>query len=430
MKKKAACLAMILVFGIAGTTFAKVNPFSDVPVNHWSYESVSMLAKAGIVDGYVDGSFRGHRTLTRYEMAQIVANAMTKSDRADAQMKAAIDKLAIEFAAELNKIDPPVEHSEKKAGSIVFDGETMIEYAKVGSKEHYGASAFEWRQRVNVNGDFNDHISFFARIQAGDQMSGDAKSKPMQFSRLGFTVKNLIGKDSVLTIGRLPIAIGRGLAFADTDNNDGIMLKNKFGKALVTSYYLSESGSVDASKNPIEVDVTGINVDYTANKQFIFNIHAFKAEKAAPLKEKTSFKEVALSYELKKGVNLLGDYIKSNAPGNPNAYAVQLAYNWKSGMRKKMFYGWEKHVNPLIAHDQGISIAYIHVDAQSIPNYGNGLFKGGYGNVGADNIKGIVYGYENMLEKNLHFYATYSDLKQIAGTKKDNKTVIGIELFY
>ena len=97
-------LALVFILGIAGTAFAAANPFVDVPAKHWAYESVSKLAAAGIVDGYGDGTFRGDKTMTRYEMAQIVAKAMAKSDKADAQMKATIDKLAVEFAAELNNL--------------------------------------------------------------------------------------------------------------------------------------------------------------------------------------------------------------------------------------------------------------------------------------------------------------------------------------
>ena len=54
------------------------NPFADVPAGHWAYESINKLAAAGVVEGYGDGSFRGDRLMTRYEMAQIVAKAMAQ----------------------------------------------------------------------------------------------------------------------------------------------------------------------------------------------------------------------------------------------------------------------------------------------------------------------------------------------------------------
>ena len=54
----------------------KVSPFSDVPENHWARNAVIMLASKGITDGYGDGSFRGDRNITRYEVAQLLAKVI------------------------------------------------------------------------------------------------------------------------------------------------------------------------------------------------------------------------------------------------------------------------------------------------------------------------------------------------------------------
>ena len=62
MKKNLiVALALVFVLGIAGTAFAAANPFVDVPAKHWAYDAVSKLAKAGILDGYGDGTYRGER---------------------------------------------------------------------------------------------------------------------------------------------------------------------------------------------------------------------------------------------------------------------------------------------------------------------------------------------------------------------------------
>lgn len=44
-------------------------PFSDVPRDHWAFEAVEKLRKAGIVQGYPDGTYGGGRPLTRFEFA-------------------------------------------------------------------------------------------------------------------------------------------------------------------------------------------------------------------------------------------------------------------------------------------------------------------------------------------------------------------------
>lgn len=87
MKKTlTACLGLVFAVAVA----MAANPFVDVPANHWAYKAVMDLSKAGIVDGMGDGTFKGDKTVTRYEMAQIVAKAMVNADKADAKAKATI----------------------------------------------------------------------------------------------------------------------------------------------------------------------------------------------------------------------------------------------------------------------------------------------------------------------------------------------------
>lgn len=68
--------------------------FPDVPENHWAYEAVTRLAGNDIVQGYEDGKFHGERTMTRYEMAEIIYNALSKGAKAE-------KKLVEEFRPEL-----------------------------------------------------------------------------------------------------------------------------------------------------------------------------------------------------------------------------------------------------------------------------------------------------------------------------------------
>ena len=70
----AAVLAATAVLGV--TTAFAANPFSDVTPDSWAYQSVSQLANAGIINGYPDGTFKGQKDITRFEMAQMIAKAM------------------------------------------------------------------------------------------------------------------------------------------------------------------------------------------------------------------------------------------------------------------------------------------------------------------------------------------------------------------
>lgn len=68
-----AALAFVLV---APAAFAQ--PFADVPTNHWAYDAIAELAAKGIVEGYPDGTFKGDRAMTRYEMAMVVARLLAR----------------------------------------------------------------------------------------------------------------------------------------------------------------------------------------------------------------------------------------------------------------------------------------------------------------------------------------------------------------
>jgi hypothetical protein len=52
--------------------------FSDVPSDHWAYDAVQELAQSGIIIGYPDGTFKGHRQMTRYEFAMAISRVMEK----------------------------------------------------------------------------------------------------------------------------------------------------------------------------------------------------------------------------------------------------------------------------------------------------------------------------------------------------------------
>jgi hypothetical protein len=162
-------LALVFVLGIAATAFAApANPFVDVPAKHWAYGAVAKLVKAGVVDGYGDGTFRGDRAMTRYEMAQVVAKAMARSEKADAETKALIDKLAVEFAAELNNLGVRVAKLEANQPNVKFAGAfaarwTNEEYKAAPPAGKSNVSA-QYRLRLDGTAKVDDKTSFAFRF--------------------------------------------------------------------------------------------------------------------------------------------------------------------------------------------------------------------------------------------------------------------------
>lgn len=91
----------------AGTIQDRGNDlFPDVPANHWAYEYVTALHKAGILEGYPDGTFSGDRMMTRYEFAAIVYRTIMAGAASNPALNrdGTLDKLAKEFSSEMKYI--------------------------------------------------------------------------------------------------------------------------------------------------------------------------------------------------------------------------------------------------------------------------------------------------------------------------------------
>ena len=139
--KKSLVLAMAMALGVTASAYA-ANPFSDVPAGHWAYDSISKLAAAGVIEGYGDDTFRGDRLMTRYEMAQIVAKAMAKG--------ANVDKLAAEFADELDALGVRVAALEKKSDNVKITGQFRWSYASYKDQVDVAAGGAETKSHTNL----------------------------------------------------------------------------------------------------------------------------------------------------------------------------------------------------------------------------------------------------------------------------------------
>ena len=174
MKKTlVSALATAIVVGAASTTFAAANPFSDVPRDHWAYDAVSQLAADGVVEGYGDGTYRGDRNITRYEMAQMVAKAMAKGDMS-ASDRALVDRLAAEFADELNNLGVRVSNLERNADMVKWNGKLRYTYENIRRENLHrdrdnGVVLF----RLDPTAEVNDHWHVKARLDATTSLRDD-----------------------------------------------------------------------------------------------------------------------------------------------------------------------------------------------------------------------------------------------------------------
>ena len=193
--KKSLVLAMAMALGVTASAYA-ANPFSDVPAGHWAYDSINKLAAAGVIEGYGDSTFGGDKLMTRYEMAQIVAKAMAKG--------ANVDKLAAEFADELDNLGVRVAALEKKSDNVKVTGEVRYLYKDIKDDSYEN----NLRSRLWVNGQINDDWSYTGMIentQYFDNNNGDEKTE--------FNRAYVEGK-----IGGLAVTAGRYNAFLANGN--------------------------------------------------------------------------------------------------------------------------------------------------------------------------------------------------------------------
>ena len=163
--KKILALAAVAAL-TAGVSAYAANPFSDVTADDWAYQAVSDLSAQGVVEGYPDGTFKGERNMTRYELAQIVARLMAKEDQLNAQQQATLDKLAGEYADELANLGVRVANLEKKVGNISWSGDARMQYQHALNDDGKAKDADVWsgRMRINVQGQVNDQVTVNGRF--------------------------------------------------------------------------------------------------------------------------------------------------------------------------------------------------------------------------------------------------------------------------
>lgn len=209
------------------------NAFSDVTPDDWSYKAVSQLADEGVIDGYPDGTFKGNKNITRYEMGQIVARLMAKEDTLTTDQKATLDKLSSDYAGELDTLGVRVDKLENqvfKDTTFLYDfrASAMPSYDNIfkdSEHDHDDSTGFRFRvnsytkitPRVWLYGQLETHMSMngksFTGVNATDADDGEFKLnrffttyhwgdvKDHYFFNKGPTDDNII-------IGRFPMRMG------------------------------------------------------------------------------------------------------------------------------------------------------------------------------------------------------------------------------
>ena len=314
--KKILALAAVAAL-TAGVSAYAANPFSDVTPDDWAFQAVSDLSAQGVVEGYPDGSFKGERNMTRYELAQIIARLMAKEDQLNAEQQATLDKLAGEYADELANLGVRVANLEKKVGNISWSGDARMQYQHALAEGSRTKHADNWngRMRINVEGQVNDQVTVNGRfVNEMDFKDGDSSSTSMDRINAKWTPNDA----TYVTIGRQGVALDVTGTFWDEDGVfDGVAAGWDNGKVGVEAGY----GRFKSAENEAEGwsgqdkteawygKLTGHIAD-AADVSAFYLKNAQKQDKGAQVGENASAWGAGLSYGI-GDFTVDGDYVKT-----------------------------------------------------------------------------------------------------------------------
>ena len=191
--------AIAACFACAAVTVSAANPFTDVSADDWAYQAVASLSDEGVIDGYPDGTFRGDKHVTRYEIAQIVARLMAKEDTLNASQKETLAKLSSQYANELKDLGVRIAELEKKRGATDLITELRVQsidrYDNVFKGNVQKHNEISTRVRLNTITPVNDRVHLYGQLETILDMNGkesydvnriDPKDKSQTKLRTGY----------------------------------------------------------------------------------------------------------------------------------------------------------------------------------------------------------------------------------------------------
>ena len=345
MSKKTlvSAITAALVVGAASTTFAAANPFSDVPADSWAYDAVTTLAADGVIDGFPDGTYKGQQTMTRYEMAQIVARAMAKTDLEKAD-KALVDKLAAEFAEELDNLGVRVADLEKKSDNVKWGGELRYRYYDINRDSSLGDEThnkvlFRLEPKAYIG---NSGWTANARLDYEMNLSSDENNDGVLVDR-AWVEGPLFG--TTVQAGRVPVFTAQGLMFDDRISGGTIAFgSDEFKTTLAAGRYNKDHDDVTGTESvrDITAEYYGVQFDYTPNDNLALNA-GYTALTGIDANYAKSYKSMARpaygddntaniwyvggKYAFDKNVAFVGEYAQNtDADDEDQAWTAELQY--------------------------------------------------------------------------------------------------------
>ncbi|MDD2714313.1 MAG: S-layer homology domain-containing protein [Candidatus Wallbacteria bacterium] len=305
---------------------ANATPFTDIPKNHWAVQAVSELSERGIITGFPNGTFQGGKTVTRYDLAVVIARLVenlhttpglkAKLGKADLS---SIKKLTVEFADELSLLGVKASSLEndmktvKDDMTVLKDDLTTLKAGNAGfGNLNISGNIFTWNENLDygessVGSDMNLAYTFselclimdmditpdvylashFEKFGYWNTSGGDWTSGRLTGAGLNFNqdsdlrtyysyvgVKDFFGWADDMKFGRQHFTIGQGLLIKGM--GDGILAEKKISEHDTTVTVAGvKSDSADTGSLGVSNDNAGIDLIYT---DWYFNLNDVQAE--------------------------------------------------------------------------------------------------------------------------------------------------------
>ena len=170
------------LFAATAFNVSAANPFADVDTSSWAYQAVSQLSDQGVVDGYPDGTFKGDKNVSRYELAQIIARLMAKEESLNDSQRATVQKLSTEYVGELQSLGVRVKELEKKTGNLSNITEIRVQdiprYDNVYKDNKSSHDELSLRVRLNTMANINDRSTVYSQLETTMSMNGSTPFAP------------------------------------------------------------------------------------------------------------------------------------------------------------------------------------------------------------------------------------------------------------
>jgi len=274
-------LATLFIFLFTTVAFAAA-PFSDVKASHWAYDAISKLAAKGYIEGYKDGTFKGEKNLTRYELAMVISRLIDKfkgMGGVSPEDLRTLEKLTVEFSDELALLGVKVTALEDEMkmvksdvaslknngagnGKINLSGEFGItlqsidrEFDTRGDDDWFNHANFAMNMFMNVD---EDVTAFVRYMNTKMDLNNLGTQDEGAFDEAFIDVKNFF-KLGDLRIGRQWMSLGHSIVL--DDKMDGIKFSKVMDQVAFTMFAFS-TRAASAVNDQFYGDSTGQNNYY------------------------------------------------------------------------------------------------------------------------------------------------------------------------